>query len=223
MKAVVLVVVAHPDDEVLGCGGVIARHVTEGDSVHLICLTNGVGARSASGADECRARFAARDSAARILGISSVTQLDFEDNRVDATPLLSIVSALEVATSGLNPSIVYTHHAGDLNIDHEICSRAVQTVFRPHPGSSVRSIYGCEVLSATGWRAGHGLTFDPRHFVDITKYLDRKIAAANAYEEEMRAFPSARSMRALAALATFRGASVGFEAAEAFEVLRQTK
>ncbi|WP_308916534.1 PIG-L deacetylase family protein [Jannaschia sp. LMIT008] len=212
----VLVVAAHSDDEALGCGGTIARHAGAGDRVRLLFLTDGVGARGDGGA--APRRDAAR-AAAAVLGAADVVQLDFPDNRIDAVPLLDVVQAIEGAAGA--PDLIYTHHGGDLNVDHRICHRAVLTAFRPMSGSPVRAILGFEVASSTEWAFGTPDPFQPQHFVDIAATLDAKMRALDCYAAEMRDFPHPRSARALRALAEWRGASVGLAAAEAFTVIRQ--
>jgi LmbE family N-acetylglucosaminyl deacetylase len=217
----VLVAVAHPDDEVLGAGGTIARLARSGSAVHLLYLTDGTGARSKDRAAARRRETAAR-RAAEILGAKPPRFLRFPDNRIDSVPLLEVIKAIESVVLEVAPSHVYTHHAGDLNVDHSICVRAVLTACRPLPGSMVRHIYAIEIPSSTEWALpGADSGFVPSRFVDITASLPTKLAALEAYAEEIRPFPHPRSTTALEALARFRGASAGLEAAEAFVVLRE--
>jgi LmbE family N-acetylglucosaminyl deacetylase len=217
----VLVVVAHPDDEVLGSGGTIARHAALGEKVYVLFLTDGVGARG-GGADQAAVRRSAAETAAKILGSEQPRFLSFPDNRLDAVDRLDVVQAIEEATSKLRPSTIYTHHAGDLNVDHQICHLTVLTAFRPLPRASVRRILAMEVASSTEWSTPCiSSAFIPNHFVDIEDTLPRKAAALRAYAEEMRAFPHARSSEALEHLARWRGAHVGLRAAEAFMVIRE--
>lgn len=222
----VLVVAAHSDDEALGCAGTIARHRREGDTVRVIFLTNGVGARVSSdqGARDAAERRGKSCAALAALDVDDLVQFDLPDNRLDTIALLDIVQAIEGAAEGYLPEIVYTHHSGDLNIDHRLCHQAVLTAFRPMPGQSVRSIFGFEVNSSTDWAFGSAqAAFFPQHYVDITQMLDCKIAALEAYGIEMRPWPHARSTDSVIALAKWRGATVGFEAAEAFTVIRQVR
>jgi len=216
----ILVVVAHPDDEVLGAGGTLARHAAAGDQVYIAFLADGVGARgNDKAAAEHRATAARR--AATILGAGKPHFLGFGDNRLDSVDLLDIIQAVERVVADSKPAIVYTHHAGDLNIDHGICHRAVLTACRPMPGSPVRAIYAMEVPSSTEWAApSAGDAFLPSRFVDISAVQDIKRRALEAYAEEMRPFPHPRSFEAVEALAKWRGASAGLSAAEAFMVLR---
>lgn len=215
----VLVVAAHPDDEVLGCGGTIARHVMAGHRVDILLVADGETSRGGGSTGRVFSRRGSAEAAARVLGCRPPIFLDLPDNRLDAVPLLDIVQRIEGAMAGFAPEIIYTHHVGDLNIDHEIVGRAVLTAFRPLPGSSVRAVYGFEVLSSTGWK-GNADPFVPAHFVDITPVLDRKMAALECYADEMRDFPHARSREAATALAKMRGTSQGLGAAEAFVIHR---
>jgi len=216
----VLVVAAHADDEALGCGGTIARHVEEGDAVHLVLMADGVNSRRETSETDFARRIEASKRAQSILGISSSQSLELPDNQMDSAPLLEIVQKLEPILEEIQPSVVYTHHYGDLNIDHRLTHVAVMTVCRPVPGSSVREIYGFEVLSSTEWATQQGSPFLPNYFVDITQQLQTKLYALEAYAEEMRKTPHSRSMAHVEVLAHHRGYSVGVDAAEAFEVYR---
>jgi len=216
----VLVVAAHADDEALGCGGTIARHVEEGDAVHLVLMADGVNSRRETSETDFARRIEASKRAQSILGISSSQSLELPDNQMDSAPLLEIVQKLEPILEEIQPSVVYTHHYGDLNIDHRLTHVAVMTVCRPVPGSSVREIYGFEVLSSTEWATQQGSPFLPNYFVDITQQLQTKLDALEAYAEEMRKTPHSRSMAHVEVLAHHRGYSVGVDAAEAFEVYR---
>lgn len=219
----VLVVAAHADDEALGCGGTIARHAAQGDEVHVVFMTDGVGSRR--GADieaEAAQRNAARDRALAILGVRSMRAFAWPDNEMDQVPLLEIVKPLEARIAELRPRIVYTHHGGDLNVDHRITQQAVLTACRPLPGSPVAEIHAFEVLSSTEWSLP-GQPFVPQVFVDITATWAAKRAALEAYADEMRAAPHARSIAAAEAQATLRGHAVGVAKAEAFQLLRQLR
>lgn len=217
----VLAMVAHPDDEVLGAGGTLARHAAAGEPVHIAFLTDGVGARGDDKAAGERRAAAARRAAA-ILGAREPVFLGFPDNRLDRVDLLDIIQAIEAVVRRVEPAIVYTHHAGDLNIDHVICQRAVLTACRPLPAFKVRRIYAMEVASSTEWAPpGPGNAFVPSRFVDIAATMAVKQRALEVYVEEMRSFPHPRSAEAIAALATWRGANAGLAVAEAFVVLRE--
>ena len=216
-----MIIAAHSDDETLGCGGTIAALTAEGWNVHAVFLTDGVGARATSpNNNSYDQRRSAAHAAAKTLGIRSVTQLDFPDNQLDTVPILEVIQALEPVIADLEPQTIYTHIAEDLNIDHRICHQAVLTACRPQPGQSVCSIYGFEIPSSTEW-AFSASGIHPNFFVDISKHLQIKLAALKNYETELRAFPHPRSIEGVTALAKWRGATVGLEAAEAFSVIRQ--
>lgn len=223
MPKTVLVVAAHSDDEALGCGGTIAKHAAAGDEVHVLFLTDGVGARGDDDKVAIDERESTAQTAAKILGIHSVTQLDFPDNRIDSVPLLEVVQKVETMALRLQPNIVYTHNRSDLNVDHRLCHQAVLTAFRPMPETQTREILCFEVLSSTEWAFDTSSVFKPRVYVDITTTLETKIKALEAYTSEMRSFPHARSIDAVRALAMYRGASVGCSACEAFELVRSSR
>ena len=130
-----------------GCGGALALHAEKGDDVHVIFLADGVSSR---GSDELlSARKDAARTAADALGVQDIHYADFPDQKLDTVPFLDVVQILEGLMAGIKPDIIYTHHHGDLNIDHKITHQAVLTACRPMPGMSVQAIYGCEVLSST--------------------------------------------------------------------------
>jgi LmbE family N-acetylglucosaminyl deacetylase len=213
----VLIVAAHPDDEVLGCGGTIARHTAEGSTVNVIFLADGVTARDRADSAERQRRQAAAHQAANCLGIHSVQFHNFPDNRLDTIELIKIVQTIEQAIAQHQPDTVLTHHAGDVNIDHQRVHQAVVTACRPQPGHPVRTLLFFEVPSSTEWQPpGSAPAFTPNWFVDISSTLDCKLNALDAYAEELRVWPHPRSLQAVEALARWRGATVGVEAAEAF-------
>jgi LmbE family N-acetylglucosaminyl deacetylase len=215
----ILVVAAHPDDEVLGCGATIARHAAAGDVVEIVFMADGVGARGSKSGQGARRK--AAQKAATILGAHKPHFLDFADNRMDALPLLDVVQKVEALVRRIGPRVVYTHHGGDLNIDHKITCCAVMTACRPLPGATVRAIYGFETPSSTEWSVpGQDESFRPVRHVAVVAFMEKKMAALRCYDMEMRAFPHARSYPVVEALATLRGAQAGVTAAEAFSVLR---
>ena len=218
----VLIVAAHPDDEVLGCGGTIARLAAEGSEVHVLLLADGESSRASTAADPAAqaaiaARAAACEAARAVLGYAGVEALGLPDQRLDSFDLLEIVRRVEAVVRQRRPGTVLTHHAGDVNLDHRIVHDAVVAACRPQPGHAVRELLFFEVPSATEWRpAGSAQPFIPNWFVDVSSTLSTKLRALEAYSEELRAFPHPRSIAAVEALAKWRGASVGVGAAEAF-------
>jgi LmbE family N-acetylglucosaminyl deacetylase len=196
----VLIVAAHADDEVLGCGGTIARHIDEGDEISVIVLCDDRHSMAAVIAQKFNYR----------LGV-----IGLPDQKFDTIPLLHITRDIENLIKTVHPQIVYTHHLGDLNLDHHITARAVLTACRPLPQSTVEEIYGFEVLSSTEW----GLQpFQLAHFVEID--WARKLEALQCYDSEMRNHPHARSYDSAMSLAELRGGQCGVPFAEAFTVYR---
>ncbi len=230
MSKCVLVVAAHPDDEVLGCGGTLARHAKKGDMVHTILVADGVGSRLTSGTPSdvaerekrCDARRVAARRAAAILAILEPKFLDFADQRLDTVALLDLTRSIEQDIAAIRPDIVYTHHYGDLNEDHRVVAQAVLTACRPLPGMRPYRLLAFETPSSTEWSAGQGFpAFEPTWFVDIADQLETKMRALEAYASEMRPFPHPRSYDAVKALTQWRGATVGLRAAEAFRLIRE--
>jgi N-acetylglucosamine malate deacetylase 1 len=220
MIKTILVVAAHSDDEALGCGGTIARHVAEGDTVHAVFLADGVSSRKGFGAQDLEQRQIAAENARQVLGIATSTFCGLPDNRLDSLPLIEIIQPLEDLLSKIMPQVIYTHHYGDLNVDHQIAHRAVMTACRALPGSSVTEIYTFEVMSSTEWNSVGHAPFLPNLYVDIASYLDTKMRALDAYKQEMCSVPHSRSKEHLQYLAKHHGHCVGIEAAEAFMVMR---
>jgi LmbE family N-acetylglucosaminyl deacetylase len=223
MSKHVLVVAAHADDEALGCGGTIARHVEAGDRVEVVFIADGVSARLGSADEDLARRLQATENARQILGIGKTRFLGLPDNKLDSVPLLNIVQPLEAVIQEFLPEVVYTHHYGDLNVDHRLTHQAVMTACRPLPSASVREILVFEVLSSTEWGGAGAAAFVPNYFVDVSTTLDTKLRALDAYSLEMREPPHTRSMAHVKSLAQHHGHCVGVEAAEAFMVIRRIK
>ncbi len=222
MIKTVLVVAAHPDDEVLGCGATLARHCAEGARVDALIMTDGIGAREpANHVSEVTLRKAAARRACDELGIQKLTLLAYPDNRMDEIALLDIVRDIERIVLELRPEVIYTHSASDVNIDHRRVHDAVVSACRPLPGDCVQRLLFFETPSSTAWRPPSSLPpFAPNWFVDISDFMPQKLAALEAYAPEMRAFPHPRSMEAVTHLAAWRGSMIGVKAAEAFELGR---
>lgn len=222
----VLVVAAHPDDEVLGCGGTIALHSQRGDRVDILIMAEGATSREekrdrSKHQEELSNLAQSAHQASKILGVNSVELLNFPDNRLDSCDLLDIVKVIENKINRHQPEIIYTHHYGDINIDHQIIYQAVVTATRPLPNSCVKTVLCFEIPSSTEWRFSQpSLTFNPNWFVDISDTLNLKLEALEAYSSEMRPFPHVRSIQAVEYLARVRGAMIGEEGAEAFMLVR---
>jgi LmbE family N-acetylglucosaminyl deacetylase len=224
----VLVIAAHPDDEVLGCGGTIARLARKGHDVYIAILGEGVTSRyqQREQADHAliEALCARSRQVAELLGARDLFLYNLPDNRFDTVPLLDVIKIVEELVVRLQPRVIYTHHGGDLNIDHLVVHRAVLTATRPVAGCPVREIYAFEVPSSTEWAFEQFYpTFRPNVFVDTSTSLETKVQAMALYESEARPFPHPRSPEALRAIARRWGSAVGVEAAEAFELVRSVR
>ena len=222
----VLVVAAHPDDEILGCGGTMAMHSQKGDEVNLMIMGEGITSRDKERNRKKREKEIAQlrkdiEKANRIVGTKRKYILDFPDNRFDSVPILDIIKAFEKIKEEVQPDIIYTHHKGDLNIDHRITFQAVLTGCRPFEGEFVKEIYSFEVPSSTEWPVDSANYFMPNCFVNIKDTLGKKIESLEAYAGEIREYPHPRSIEAVEALARYRGASAGMESAEAFMLIRK--
>jgi LmbE family N-acetylglucosaminyl deacetylase len=222
MSRNILIIAAHPDDEILGCGATMAKCAIEyGDDVRVLFIADGVGSRDKDFTHNLKNRHEAAHKALSILKAKPISFLDLPDNQLDKIPLLEIVKKIENVVQSFQPQIIYTHHFGDLNIDHAIVHRAVMTACRPLPSQHyLKEIYAFEVLSATEWALGQN-HFVPNLFVDVNPYWDLKLQSLEFYNEEMREFPHTRSFQNMEALATYRGATHGLKKAEAFVLLRK--
>ena len=220
----VLVVAAHPDDEVLGCGGTIAKHTQQGDEVYCLILGEGITSRYDK---EWLTTIRVHDAkeklkqeaiqASNILNIKLFLQ-EFPDQQLDTIPLLSITKSIKKIKDKVNPSIVYTHYEHDLNLDHRITFQACLTACRPLPDEAVKEIYSFEIPSSTEWSSKN---FTPNVFVDITNTFSKKLEALKCYSSELREYPHPRSLLKLMALAEYRGAQSGLAMAEAFISVRR--
>ncbi len=225
MKKNVLVVAAHPDDELLGCGGTIALHVLHGDDVSVLILGEGKTSRTPTTHQNVKQELENLKTeairAGKVIGIKKIYFADLPDNQFDTVSLLSIVKEIEKIKEIVNPVIVYTHHFGDMNIDHQITYRAVLTATRPIPGESVNTILTFETPSSTEWNS-YMLThaFIPNYFIDIEKTIALKLKALACYKSEMRKYPHPRSLRHIEELSAVNGTKVGLRHVENFVLVR---
>ncbi len=223
----VLVIGAHPDDELLGVGGTIVRHLEQGDRVSVLLLTDGHNSRTrdAARAREVSPQVLARRKSARaaceLLGISDLQMLPYPDQRLDTVPIVEIVQEIERAMAPAPPDIVYTHHGGDVNSDHRVTFEATLTATRPVGQRYPARVLCYETISSTEWGAPFpDKLFCPNVFVDISSALDLKLKAIECYRQELRPDPHPRSLRGIALAARRWGGVISVEAAEAFMLVR---
>jgi LmbE family N-acetylglucosaminyl deacetylase len=221
-----LIIAAHPDDEVLGCGGTIAKLAAQGEEVYILILATGLTSRVGfdleKTPDALQTHLERARRAGALLGAKNVNFAGFPDQKMDTLPLLEITHRIEAEIESIKPQTIFTHHGGDLNLDHVITFRATLTATRPMAGSVVRAVYAYEVPSSTEWAfQKFEPKFQPNLFHDISDSLPKKIEAMQIYESEARQFPHPRSPEALEAIARRWGAVSGLKAAEAFEIVRE--
>jgi LmbE family N-acetylglucosaminyl deacetylase len=224
MKNRILIVVAHPDDEILGCGGTVARMINEGAEAMTLILGEGITSRCGQNYtieldDEIRTLIRQSEDANKIIGIEKIDFYYLPDNKFDTVPLLDIVKKIEQVKNEFKPNIIFTHFRNDMNIDHQITNQAVLTATRPMVDETVKEIYAFEVLTSTEWN--FPLSFHPDYFVNITKTLTQKYAAMKIYENELREWPHPRSLRGIELSAKYWGMRNGMGYAEVFQTLRR--
>jgi N-acetylglucosamine malate deacetylase 1 len=220
MSERVLVVAAHPDDEVLGMGGTIALHAAvRGDAVRILCVTDGSSTQY-PGDDSKRAQKSAEAlRAARVLGVEDYVHLDLPDMRLDTIPHSDVNRIVEQHVREFGPTVVYAVHP-DVNRDHRAVFESVAVATRPVPGQAIRRVFTYGPTSSTEWTPAAANWFVPNWFVDIGETIQRKLEAFACYETEQRPYPHPRSERAIKAHAEFFGASAGCDYAEPFVLVR---
>jgi len=224
----ILAVVAHPDDEVLGVGGTLHRLVCKHScDVKVVILGEGITARGknrapASWESELLSHKENIDNSLKCLGVQSKSIFDFPDNRFDSVDFLDIVKTIENEIDLFCPEIIFTHHSGDLNIDHQLTSNAVATATRPVPGEPARMVLTFETPSSTEWQVPEqNVVFMPQLFIPLDgKDIIAKQNAIEAYKQEYREYPHPRSTRALEIIAQRWGTVIGTNYAEAFRLMR---
>lgn len=217
----ILVVASHPDDEVLGCGGTLIKYSKMDYQIKVIFMTNGVSSRSKKKKEEILKRKKAALKSCKILGASKPKFFDFKDNQMDSVPLLKIVKKIEKEIFTFKPLIIFTHFDGDLNIDHEITSRATVTACRPMTKNPVKNLYMFYVPSSTEWNfKKNKKNFVPNWFEDISKSDKQKKLALNCYKMEMRKWPHPRSLKNIANLQEVFASEVGQKKTESFILYR---
>lgn len=224
----IMIVAAHPDDELIGLGATMHKLIKEhGAIVHTIILGEGITSRSETRDTEkwkevLEAHHANMNAAGSHIGFASIHSYNFSDNRFDSHALLDIVKVVEKEKEEFKPDIIFTHNAGDLNVDHRYTFQAVMTATRPMEDEVVKAVICFETNSATEWQySNHPENFHPNLFMEISdEDLQAKIDALSEYKFEIRDYPHPRSFKALKVLAQYRGYTSGNEMAEAFEIVR---
>lgn len=221
----VLVVAAHPDDELLGVGGTIRKLANEGVECRAVIIGEGLTSRADKRAEadfnELKELQKDARAAAEKVGYQSIDFCEFPDNRLDSIDLLDMIKVVSKYIDLYRPDTIFTHHHGDLNIDHRIVCEAVLTACRPVGEYCVENIYSYETASSTEWNYTYGEPFAPTVFFDVTDTVEAKIEGMSCYRSESAGYPHPRSAKALKALAAYRGSNVGVDMAEAFMSLRE--
>ncbi len=220
MSKRVLVLAAHPDDELLGLGGTLARHASLGDTV-MSALIADVGSARYDDETIQAVRNNALQAAER-LGVKEMRFAGLADQKLDVLPILDITRWIEMLLDEFRPHIIYTHHRGDINRDHAVVHEATLTAARPYSVPYVERILCYETPSATEWSGPYGESaFSPNIFVDIGTHLETKLNATAMYMSELRPYPHPRSLEALRVRAHFWGSVIGVPAAEPFMLVRE--
>ena len=232
----ILVIAAHPDDEVLGMGGTIRKFVKKGHDLKIVIMATGIFARRSKNYQNSTKYELSKDTklsmekeivqlrndtkkAGKILGVSNIEFMDFPDNEIDTVSNLQVTKKIKSLIQEFNPEIVYTHTQHDVNVDHRVLYNATITATRPTPKCKVKQVITFEIPSSTEWQFPS--SFSPNIFVDISKELSSKIKALSVYKNELRAFPHPKSGKAIEIIAKRWGAVCGFSAAEAFCLVRK--
>lgn len=218
----ILVIAPHPDDEIIGVGGTIAKRAASGDEVHVCVVTKGCAplfeeSFIEQGRQECR-------RADQMLGVMETVFLDFPAVMLETVPRYELNGKLSEVIQKIKPDEVYIPHRGDMQIDHQIVADAAMVGLRPKYEHVVKRIYTYETLSETGWNMPNVQNeFIPNVYEDISSFLEKKLEAMQVFESQLSDFPAARSLGAIEALAKYRGALVNVTAAEAFCLVREIK
>src|SRR4030042_6908720 len=220
MNKKIMVIAAHPDDEILGAGGTLIKHAQAKDEVFCLILGEGVMSRTGAKKHEIKKLQRQTAEAGKIIGFKKIFFSDFPDNSFDAVPLLKIVKVVEQYLENIKPDIVYTHYENDLNIDHRIAFQAVLTACRPINDNCPREIYAFETLSCSEWQVPDK-KFKPNTYIDIADVVEKKIEALKKYKSEIRLYPHSRSPEGIKILAQYRGLESYLRFAEAMQLIRK--
>lgn len=219
-----LIVAAHPDDEILGMGGTLLKLAQSGqNNLHLLFLSFGEASRGKKETNEDLRKQQAI-AVSKKIGARLHLEENFPDNAFDSVPLLKIIQKVEYYLNIIKPTIIYTHHGQDLNVDHRLTFQAVFTAVRPSRYPYLKKLYTFEILSSTEWQVKTSSTvFLPNTYVDIERYLEPKIELLKEYQRELSPYPFPRSVQGVKALAQYRGMESGLKYAEAFQLIREVR
>ncbi len=225
MRDKILVIAAHPDDEILGCGGTISKHIKKKGIVHTLILGEGISSRkNKRNLKKTTNRIKQlRNQAIRannIIGIKKLIHLNLPDNRFDSLDLLDLIKLVEDVIFKFKPDIIYTHSSSDLNIDHQMTNRAVVTACRPQTNFKVKKLFFFEIPSSTEWQNPENSIFKPNFHVNISSHINKKIKALKIYKNEMKKWPHPRSIEGVKLLSKLRGGQIGCNYAESFFLAR---
>ena len=211
----VLVIAAHPDDELLGCGATIAKHSSKGDEVKAIIMCEGETMRNQDSSLKRKCSL----EASKILGVSEIIMIGYPDQHLDTLPLVDVITPIEKIVQEFKPNIIYVHHSGDLNKDHQVVFEATMVASRPK-NSFIEGIYSYYVVGSSEWNFPRA--FNPDVWVEISEeFLDKKLKSFSCYETELCEYPNPRSLEAIKNLALYNGNQCCMEYAECFETIRK--
>ena len=215
----ILIIAAHPDDEILGCGGLIAKY-RNNSIINTVFMSDGVTSRTDANKKKIFKRKNSSKKLFKKFNLNEPVFLDFPDNQMDKVPFLNIVIKIEKYMKKFRPNTIITHYENCLNIDHKITFNAVVTACRPLKGNSVKKILSFEIPSSTDWALNKGKNFQPNFYVDISNFINDKIKMLKFYKDELRTYPHSRSIKSIKSLASVRGTSSGVKYAEGFYLSR---
>jgi LmbE family N-acetylglucosaminyl deacetylase len=214
----ILVIAPHPDDETLGCGGILFKHKAEGDKIYWLIVT-GISKDTGWANDAVIKRDNEMNSVSKKYGFSDVFNLRLPTTKIDTLPLSDLIGKITDVYKNIKPDVIYMPFAYDVHTDHQIIAKALQSTLKWFRYPHIKKVYMYETPSETEFNFVENRVFRPNVFVNISLYLDDKIEVMKTYAGEMGEFPFPRSEKAMRALTTLRGSQSGFESAEAFELV----
>lgn len=216
----ILVIAPHPDDETLGVGGSLLKHKSQGDTIYWIILTHATNHENYS-ASFLKNREEQIQKVSHLFGFERVIQMSFDTTRLDQYPQSQLIKELSEVLESIQPQVIYMPHSGDIHSDHKVAAEITLAATKSFRLPSVEKILAYETLSETEFGLTKNDRFEPHIYVNIESFIDQKLKILSLYEEEIKDFPFPRSLEAVKALAAYRGVSSGFQAAEAFMLLKE--